>query len=250
MNSPRHLRYLTDPVAFAVELLGFHPDPHQAAILASSARRGIILCTRQWGKSTITALKAAHMAYFNDKTDVLVAAKTARQSGELVRKAQDFLAQLGVKRRGDGLNSISQLLPNGSRIIGLPGEKEANIRGYSAPGLILIDEARFVSDELYYALLPMLATNDGALWMISTAGGKQGFFYEQWINQANGFERYTVTAYDCPRIGRAFLDNQYQSIPTHVFEREYLCAFHGAENALFSDDDLAAAIDPALEPLC
>ena len=48
-----------------------------------------------------------------------------------------------------GSFSLSSL-PNGSRIVGLPG-KEANIRGYSA-NLLIIDEASRVPDDLYKAL--------------------------------------------------------------------------------------------------
>ncbi|MDX1982540.1 MAG: terminase family protein [Bryobacteraceae bacterium] len=248
MTPQQHLRFATDPVAFATELLGFHPDPIQATVLTSDATRGIICCSRQWGKSTTTALKAAHLAYFRPNTDVLVAGPTGRQSGELVRKATFFLSRLGIRDRGDGLNSISQLLPNGSRIIGLPGKNEGNICGYSAPALILIDEARHVKDALYYSLLPMLATCNGSLWMISTPGGKQGFFYEEWVNQNNGFTRIKVTARECPRIPSAFLDAEYRRVPSRSFEQEYMCVFHGVEDALFSEEDLAAALDPSVEP--
>ena len=40
-----------DPVRFARERLGFEPDEKQELALRGG-RRGIVLCTRQWGKST------------------------------------------------------------------------------------------------------------------------------------------------------------------------------------------------------
>ena len=63
---------------------------------------------------------------------------------------------LGIRPRGDGDNAISLQLPNGSRIVGLPG-KEATVRGFSAVSLLLIDEAARVEDAMYKALRPMLA---------------------------------------------------------------------------------------------
>ncbi len=57
------LRY--DPVQFARELLDFHPDQHQAGVLQLDARRGILACHRQWGKSTTAAAKAIHHAAFH-----------------------------------------------------------------------------------------------------------------------------------------------------------------------------------------
>ena len=49
-----------DPVAFAREALRFEPDARQAQVLTTNCSQGLLNCTRQWGKSTITALKAVH----------------------------------------------------------------------------------------------------------------------------------------------------------------------------------------------
>ena len=52
-----------DIAAFARTMLSFHPDPIQARVLDPNIRRGILNCCRQWGKSTILAIKAVHHAY-------------------------------------------------------------------------------------------------------------------------------------------------------------------------------------------
>ena len=49
---------------------------------------------------------------------------------------------------------------NESRIVRLPG-KEETVQGFSAVGLMLIDEAAWVPDELYKAVRPMLAATGG-----------------------------------------------------------------------------------------
>ena len=48
---------------FTWEQLGFEPDARQREVLESQAGRGILNCTRQWGKSTVAAAKAVHRAY-------------------------------------------------------------------------------------------------------------------------------------------------------------------------------------------
>jgi hypothetical protein len=58
-------------------------------------------------------------------------------------------------------------LPNGSRIVGLPGV-EGTVRGFSAVSLLLIDEASRVSGATYKSLRPMLAVGNGDLWLMST----------------------------------------------------------------------------------
>jgi hypothetical protein len=89
-------------VLFARERLGFDPDPRQAEVLGTKSRRGILNCTRQWGKSTVTAAKAVHRAWTVPESLVLVVSKKRRQSGLWIRKAATFVQRLGVEPRGDG----------------------------------------------------------------------------------------------------------------------------------------------------
>jgi hypothetical protein len=124
-----------DAVEFARTRLGIEPDERQAEVLRSEAKRGILNCTRQWGKSTIVAAKAVHRAYTRPKSLVLVASPSFRQSGEFVRKAEEMVARLGIKALGDGYNDISLVFPNGSRIVGLPGV-ERTVRGFSSVSML------------------------------------------------------------------------------------------------------------------
>jgi len=48
---------LIDAVTFARTRLLFEPDDKQMEVLQSTAKRGILNCSRQWGKSTVTAAK-------------------------------------------------------------------------------------------------------------------------------------------------------------------------------------------------
>jgi len=75
--------------------------------------------------------KALHRAYTRPKSLVLVASPTERQSAEFLLKVEELMVPLQIAPRGDGHNRISVLLPNGSRIVGLPGTEET-VRGFSA----------------------------------------------------------------------------------------------------------------------
>jgi hypothetical protein len=177
MSVPGHIVHSADPVRWARDRFRFIADPKQSLVLQRGIRRGLLNCTRQWGKSTITALKAVHRACFAPAQLVLVVSPCERQSAEFIRKASTFVRALGIRPRGDGDNTVSLLLPNGSRLVGLPG-KEATVRGFSAVSLMLIDEAARVPDDMYKAVRPMLAVGSGDLWLMSTPNGKRGFFYE------------------------------------------------------------------------
>src|ERR1700687_3867770 len=88
------------------EKLGFEPDAAQERVLATKSKRGLLNCTRQWGKSTLTAAKAVHHAYTQAESLTLVVSPSARQSGEFVRKAAGFARRLGIRPKGDGDNEL------------------------------------------------------------------------------------------------------------------------------------------------
>jgi hypothetical protein len=206
-------------VEFARSRLGFEPDARQEGLLRSGVSRGIVNCTRQWGKSTVAAVMAVHRAYFRAKSLVVVACPTEKQSAELVWKARDFMTKLGLRQRRDGSNRISLRFPNGSRIVGIPG-KEATLRGFSAVSLLIIDEASRVDDSVYKALRPMLAVGNGDLWLLSTQFGKRGFFYENWAGGGEDWVRTTVPATECSRIGETFLAEERRQMGDLWFRQE------------------------------
>jgi len=238
-----------DAVEFARRRLKFEPDDRQIEVLRSSAKRGILNCTRQWGKSTIAAAKAVHRAVTRDKSLVLVASPTDRQSAELIRKAAEMVATLGITPRGDGDNETSLLFPNGSRIVGLPG-MEATVRGFSAVSLLLIDEASRVDDAMYKALRPMLAVGQGDLWLMSTPYGKRGFFYECWEHDAaDEWFRMSVPATECGRIPAEFLEGERRAIGAQWFAQEYMAEFVDNGTAVFGRDLVERAVDDGFGPL-
>jgi hypothetical protein len=230
------------------EWLGFVPDARQAELLRREVKRLVLNCTRQWGKSTITAAKAVARARARAESLTLVVSPSARQSGEFLRKAAGFVQRMGMRARGDGDNEISLLFPNGSRIVGLPGT-ETTVRGFSAVGLLLIDEAARVSDEMYKTVRPMLAVTDGDLWLMSTPFGQRGFFWEAWSNGDEKWERMAVPATECERIAASFLEEERGSLGERWFRQEYLCEFVEAEGALFTREMIERAFTDEVKPL-
>jgi phage FluMu gp28-like protein len=159
-----------------------------------------------------------------------------------------FLGRLGIRARGDGGNAISMALPNGSRVVGLPGTADTS-RGYSGVSLLIIDEAAFVRDEQYDAVRPSLAASDGALWMMSTPRAKSGFFYEAWANGGEEWKRFSVRATDCPRISARFLEWERRSMDDDTFRREYMCEFADGVDMLFTREMVDAAFSQEVELL-
>jgi predicted phage terminase large subunit-like protein len=99
---------------------------------------------------------------------------------------------------------------------------------------VLIDEAAQVSDELYYAVRPMFATSGGQLILLSTPRGKQGIFWHAW-DQEPDWKRVKVTADECPRISKKYLDQERRALPSAWFAQEYCCEFVQDEDSIFKE---------------
>ena len=78
--------------------------------------------------------------------------------------------------------------------------REDTIRGYADVGLLVIDEAARVPDDLYRAVRPMLAVSAGRLVCLSTPYGKRGFFHDCWVRGGDDWQRIEVPAEKVPRI--------------------------------------------------
>ncbi len=241
------LRCALDTVAFAEERLGFHPDPWQTKVMRSPSKQILLNCSRQAGKSTVTAIIGLHRALYRPRSLVLLVSPSLRQSRELFQKVQDFLKAMDTKPLLDEDNRLSMVLGNGSRVVALPGDGDT-IRGFSSPALIIEDEGSYVSDGLYRAIRPMLAVSAGRLILLGTPNGRRGHFFEAWESDED-WERIEVPASEYPRISPAFLESERSALGSSWFRQEYECQFLDAVGALFKYEDIRRAISDEVKPL-
>ena len=243
----QRMRHALDPAAWVAERLGVVPDPWQARVLRSSSRRLLLNCTRQSGKSTTTAALAAHTATFQPGALVLMVSRAHRQSQELFGKASGFLRRAGTKLVSDNLTSCT--LANGARLVSLPGDNPDTLRGYSAPALVVFDEAAFCLDGVYQAVRPMLAVSNGRLALLSTPHGKAGFYHAAWTSKTEDWQRERVPAEECPRISAEFLTNERATIGEYYFRQEYQCEFVETSDQLFREEAIERAFSVPIDPL-
>ena len=243
----RDLSRALDPVLLARDC-GIEPDPWQAGLLRSMPKRSLLLCSRQSGKSTVSALSALWAAIYQPEALVILISPSQRQSGELFRVTIGFHSRLDGAPALTAESALRAELANGSRIIALPGT-ERTVRGYAGADLVVIDEAARVEDELLAAVRPMLATKTaGRLIALTTPAGKRGWFYEAWIGDSD-WTRIKVAARDCPRISSEFLAEEMRELGPQRFSEEYELEFHDNEESVFPTEIIARAFTSEVTPL-
>ena len=224
------------------------PDSWQAKVLRSGARRILLLCARQTGKSTTTAALALYEVLYQAGALVLLVSPSLRQSQELFRKVTGLYETLGRPVPEAERSALRLELANSSRLVSLPGS-EKTVRGFSSVTLAVVDEAARVPDDLYRAVRPMLAVSGGRLVALSTPFGKRGWFHDEWTHAENEWERVKVPAMECSRISPDFLRSERISLGPWWFRQEYLCSFEDAVDAVFRYEDIHAALVDDVKPL-
>lgn len=236
-----------DPVVTA-RRVGVDPDPWQAELLRARARQMLLLCARQAGKSTASALLAVDEAVFHAPALVLILAPALRQAKLVFATVKKYLDRLGPSVAPYHRETALTLeLRNGSIIECLPGV-ERTVRGFSAASLIVLDEAARISDPLYIAVRPMLAVSGGRIILLSTPWGRRGAFHEEW-ETGEGWTRVKHTAYDNPRISPAWLEEERRRIGPRAFAQEYLCEFVEVEDQVFTYESVQRAMTDEFPPL-
>jgi hypothetical protein len=236
-----------DPVSFAEDRLGFIPDPWQAQLLRSRSQQILLNCSRQSGKSTSAAIVAVHVAVY-DPGLILCVSQAQRQSRELFAKVVAFLKRLEPVQALEEDNKLSCELANGARIVSLPGDPDT-IRGFSAPKLVITDEAAYVPDAMQAALAPMLAVSGGRTIDMSSPNGRRGYFYENW-EHGEGIERIKIIGRQCPRISAEFLEQQRKKLGPTLYQQEFEGEFNDSDASAFSSELIELALVDDFEPFC
>lgn len=237
-----------DPATFAAGL-GFRPEPWQAALLRTRARRVLVNCARQVGKTTMTAIRALHTALYVPDSLVLIIAPAQEQSNELLKRIKKYYDELGRPGTPARENTSELMLENGSRIKSLPGT-ENTTRGYTAARLLIIDEASRVADEIFEAVLPMVSS-EGAVWALSTPEGQRGWFFKLHNDAATSalWERHKVTCYDSAQYTPRAIAELKATVGSYRFASDFECVFGDVSSQVFSTSMLRSALDSSIPPL-
>jgi hypothetical protein len=246
--APLLRRLRRDPSRILTEA-GLTPDCWQQDLLRSSHPRVQMLCSRQAGKSLTAAALALKAALLEAPALVLLLSPSLRQSGELFQaKVLSLFNALGRPVAPVRESALQFELANGSRVVSLPGDSEATVRGYSNVRLLVIDEASRVDDGLYFSVRPMLAVSGGQLVALSTPYGRRGWYWKEW-SEGREWQKVCITAADCPRISKQFLAEEERSMGPRWFAQEYRCSFESAVDSVFAYEEIQAMLTPNLRPL-
>ena len=190
---------------------------------------------RQVGKSTVISMLAGDYAAQNPNKTIMIVAAVERQAFLLFEKVLWYLQDTykeHIKNKGKDKPTKSRVrLKNGSVIYCLPtGLTGYGIRGYTID-LLIADEAAFIEDAVFDAVVPSLAARSklGArIILLSTPFGRDtpdrpNYFARCFKDKT--FTTFHVSSEDCPRITKEFLEHKKETMSKRAYQQEFMGEF-------------------------
>ncbi len=236
-----------------LESAGWKPHEGQRAYLENGARFRVLACGRRWGKTDAGSADIIRRICEEEKSRQLAIAPTLEQVRLVFERVKWMLAVVGVAftavhtphptirvhEGGHRKGSVIHILDARS------GHEAKYLRGWGADH-ILIDEAGFVPESLITEVaMPMLATTDGRMTLISTPRGRNHFyrFFLMGLRGENGFWSRQSPSWENPLVSKEYLRLQREILTERAFRTEYGAEFLDSVSSVFSRESLEAGLE-------
>ena len=193
---------------------------------------------RQIGKSLTCEVLLLYFAINKTNSVSICISPTLNQSRKIYKEILKGIQNLPIYQSSN--STILEInFTNGSCIKFKSGEQKDSLRGESVNGILILDEAVFIPDDVIFTTLPFVDVARAPILLTSTPKFRDGVFYEFFLNGLNnktGFHSYDVNDYDTSvLLSKEKLEIYRQSVAPIVFKSEYLGDFIDAISTVFGD---------------
>ena len=227
--------------------IGYKPFPWQAVVHRGLDKYGYrsshihcVKAKRQIGKSFIIINELLRFAINYTNTVSCCLSPTLNQARKIYKQILKVTDQTGVViKKNDSLLEIEFI--NGSVVVFKSAEQRESLRGYTFNGILCIDEAAYISDEVWSIIRPTCDVYQAPILMVSTPKFRMGFFFETFQMGFLEKNKGQITSYDlCKFDTSALLSNEQlelyrQMLPKNMFVTEYEGEFLDSESIVFGN---------------
>ena len=197
----------------------------------------IVKSKRQVGKSLLLIGELLYFSINHTKTVNGCISPTLNQARKLYKEILSATENSGViKKKNDSLLEIEFI--NGSTILFKSAEQRDSLRGYTYTGLLCIDEAAYIQDEVFSIVKPSTDVHKTPVLIVSTPKFRLGFFFELFQKGLIGnpnISSYDFNDYDTSALLSASALEMYkQMLPKNQFLTEYLGEFLDSDSSVFT----------------
>lgn len=197
----------------------------------------VVKSKRQCGKSLLIEGELLYFSINNPKTVNGCISPTLNQARKVYKDILNATEQSGViKKKNDSLLEIT--LINNSTILFKSAEQKDALRGYTYSGLLAIDEASYINDEIFSIVKPSTDVHRCPILITSTPKFRLGFFFELYqkgLTGVKGISSYDFNDFDTSALlSKEALEMYRQMLPKNQFLTEYLGEFLDSDSSVFT----------------
>ena len=224
--------------------LGFDLFPWQRAVHEGLLKNGVgsghihvVKSKRQVGKTQLIIGELLYFAINNSKTTNGCISPTLNQSRKIYKDILRAIESSGVLlKKNDSLLELTFI--NGSVIIFKSAEQKDNLRGFTFNGLLCIDEAAYINNDVFSIIKPSTDVWACPMLITSTPKFRIGFFFELFEKGISGYPNissYDFNDYDTSvLLSKEALEMYRKMLPKNQFLTEYLGEFLDSDSSVFS----------------
>ncbi|MCW5939418.1 MAG: hypothetical protein KF884_02190 [Fimbriimonadaceae bacterium] len=222
-------------------------QPHQGQLefLRNRAAVQVLACGRRWGKTEACAVRTVASLFEPSPTQHLLLAPTLDQARLLFDRTVALLEALGETAKVR--SSPYPRLQFGPHVVSArSGHVPRSLRGLGATDIV-VDEAAYLPESLITEIaMPMLATTDGRLTLISTPHGKNHFwrFFHMGQRGEHGVWSRQAPSSESPFVSAQFLAVQRELISERAYRVEYEAEFLDGAGQVFRDEAVQKCLVP------
>lgn len=227
--------------------LGYSPFPWQAAVHNGLDKYGIgsgtihcVKAKRQIGKSFIIINELLRFSINYAGTNSCCVSPTLTQARKIYKEILKVTKDTGVVyKKNDSLLEIT--LINWSTICFKSAEQKEGLRGYTFSGILCIDEAAFIPDDIWVLLKPTTDVHKAPVLMVSSPKYRKGFFYEVYsfgfMDKYKGkIFSYDMNNYDTSALlSKEMLEFYENILPKALFRSEYCGEWLDTDSIVFGN---------------
>lgn len=198
----------------------------------------VVKSKRQTGKSITIETILMFFAINKSGSCNIVISPTLGQGRKMYKEVKNALQNLPLFESANS-TTLEINLTNRSQILFKSAEQADGLRGNTVSGILCIDEAAYIKDEIVYQVLPFCDAHKSPILIVSTPLFKSGVFYDFYMNGLNvkdGFHSYDICDYDTSvLLSPQKLEMYRQSVSPQIFRSDYLGEFLTESSEIFGD---------------
>lgn len=222
---------------------GYSPQPWQADVhrylmnARGTGKMAVVKSKRQCGKTYMCENQLLYFAINYNNTTSAMISPTLNQSRKVYKELVKAIQYSNIiRRKNETLLEIE--LWNGSIIFFKSSEQRDSLRGYTISGILIIDEAAFISDDILQMVSPWCNVHRAPMLIVSTPMFRNGFFHQYYEIGMSGDKK--IKSFDWNDYDTSiFLSSEQleyfsKIMPKSQFKTEYLGLFADDNAGVFS----------------